>query len=82
MRGGKAHLEEILPTLALETEKLRRTVEQTGKSSAELVRLKKLEEKFVSKKDRWNTNTYRTYLHMIKTKGKFGQHRMEMERKG
>nr|XP_040240385.2 uncharacterized protein LOC120960950 [Anopheles coluzzii] len=81
-RGGKAHLEEILPTLALETEKLRRTVEQTGKSSAELVRLKKLEEKFVSKKDRWNTNTYRTYLHMIKTKGKFGQHRMEMERKG
>uniref|UniRef100_A0A240PKQ2 Uncharacterized protein n=1 Tax=Anopheles christyi TaxID=43041 RepID=A0A240PKQ2_9DIPT len=78
---NRANLEKNLPTLARETEQLRKTIEQTGNDSKELARVKKLEESFVNKEQRWNRHNHRSYLHIIKLKGKFGANKMEMERK-
>uniref|UniRef100_A0A182PT35 SG1-2 n=1 Tax=Anopheles epiroticus TaxID=199890 RepID=A0A182PT35_9DIPT len=79
---NRANLERDVPTLARELERLRQTIAQTGNDKQELDRLKKLEEKFVNKKERWNRHNHRSYLHIIKSKGKFGADKMEMERMG
>uniref|UniRef100_A0A2C9H4C9 Uncharacterized protein n=1 Tax=Anopheles maculatus TaxID=74869 RepID=A0A2C9H4C9_9DIPT len=75
-----AKLVETLPTLALEVDKLRRTVEQTGNHKKEVDQIKSLQDRF--KMTVWNRRNHRAYLHIIQTEGKFGKKYKELESKG
>uniref|UniRef100_A0A182Y7N5 Uncharacterized protein n=1 Tax=Anopheles stephensi TaxID=30069 RepID=A0A182Y7N5_ANOST len=75
-----AKLVETLPTLALEVDNLRRTVEQTGNHKNEVDRIKAIQDRFSTTS--WNRRNYRAYLHIMRTQGKFGKKYLAMESKG
>uniref|UniRef100_A0A1I8JUD9 Salivary gland protein 1-like n=1 Tax=Anopheles funestus TaxID=62324 RepID=A0A1I8JUD9_ANOFN len=72
---------EILPTLALEVDKLESTVKQTGYSKQELDRITKIQDGFkIITHD--HKQIYRIYLNNIKVNGKLGKQRLEMQKHG
>ncbi|XP_052901136.1 uncharacterized protein LOC128307374 [Anopheles moucheti] len=77
----KHALQTYLPTLALELDKLMLKVQQTGNHKHELDRIQILKNNFrigyYERKD-----IYHTYINTIKSNGKFGKRRMEMEKIG
>ncbi|XP_050070133.1 uncharacterized protein LOC126558205 [Anopheles maculipalpis] len=75
-----SNLVKMMPTLAVEVDNLRRTVEQTGNHKNEVDKIKTLQGLF--KTTFWNRRQYRTYLHIMKTEGKFGKKYIELQSKG
>uniref|UniRef100_A0A182MZN0 SG1-2 n=1 Tax=Anopheles dirus TaxID=7168 RepID=A0A182MZN0_9DIPT len=71
---------DLLPTLAVEVDKLQVTVRQTGSQQKERMRMKHLQDRFGM--GGWFTRRYRNYLVHAQHKGKFGTHNLELERIG